>query len=132
MTTLSELIERDQITIDVKSHGIYQTSIGWDFPHKHFTITVSRPGASSFTNQFNQGLKLTDEPAALDVLACLVLSAQGIEDCSNFEEWKDAYGYNPDSRADEKLYKEVRKNTAKLKKFLNDKYKDYMNCEVDW
>ena len=60
------------------------------------------------------------EPQADDVLDCLASDASGFENSRSFEDWAGDYGYDPDSRKAEKIYKTVERQSAKLKNFLGD------------
>lgn len=73
-------------------------------------------GKSSFTVTFGQSIANTGStPSAYDVLACLQKSDPGdiLEFCDNF-------GYNPDSRTVEKIYRAVCAEWSKVNAFFTN------------
>ena len=58
-------------------------------------------------------------PDLLDVVYCLVSDADVI-DCASFEDWAGDYGYDTDSRAAEKTYRECLAIALELRALLGD------------
>lgn len=56
-------------------------------------------------------------PDVLDVLYCLVLDAS-VRHASTYEEWAAEYGYDPDSRKGEQVYRACQKQTTELLRVL--------------
>lgn len=67
------------------------------------------------------------EPTAAEVLDCLRSDAWGADEL--FETWACNCGYDPDSRNAEKIYNTVRRQTARLRKFLGETFDDFMRTE---
>ncbi len=64
------------------------------------------------------------KPTAEEVLECLAMDAEGIENVFSFEDWCAEYGYDSDSRRAEKIYNACLRQTEELRKFLGDKFYD--------
>jgi hypothetical protein len=58
------------------------------------------------------------EPTADEVLECLLLDASGFENARDFEDFCAEYGYDTDSRTAERVYRDVERQTAGLKRLL--------------
>jgi hypothetical protein len=54
------------------------------------------------------------------VLDSLASDAAGYENSPDFGDWCGEYGYDEDSRKAERIFKDVERQSAKLKKFLGD------------
>jgi len=67
-------------------------------------------------------------PSSADVLASLVMDASGIDNSTSFEAWATEYGYDPDSRKAEAIYKECLKLAPKVREFLGDKFEAFQNA----
>ena len=75
------------------------------------------------TIPFSQGFGFNGEPPKLEtVLECLASDAAGFENADGFEDWAAEYGYDTDSRKAFKTYKQVEKQTEKLRAFLGNQY----------
>lgn len=72
----------------------------------------------SLTTFFSMGPALCKEPEAVEVLDCLVSDAAGIENARDFTDWAQEYGYDPDSRKAEKIYRVCVRQSDKLAVFL--------------
>jgi hypothetical protein len=59
-------------------------------------------------------------PRLIDVLDSIASDAAGVEDARDFETWASDYGYDPDSRKAERIYRACQRETTRLKKFLGD------------
>lgn len=64
-------------------------------------------------------MALIDTPTALDVIWSLVMD-YSVLDYTDFESWAGDYGYNEDSRNDEKLYNECLALALKLRNGIGD------------
>jgi hypothetical protein len=71
-------------------------------------------------------------PSTEDVLECLALDAQGVENARSFEEWASEYGYDADSRRAEKTYRATVAQTKRLKRFLGHAEYRLLLCGVDF
>jgi len=81
------------------------------------------------TTYFSKGLLFNGEAPNVDeVLDCLASDAQGID--QPFEDWASDFGYDPDSRKAEKVYKNIQRESEKLKNLLGEKaYKTLLEVE---
>ena len=72
-------------------------------------------GRQSIVVHYSQGPALKKEPTAEDVMGCVALDARGLGDnVMPFEEWADEYGYDPDSRKAEHIYRLCLKQREEL------------------
>lgn len=72
------------------------------------------------------------EPGAVNVLACLAMDSH-VLDAGGFEEWASEYGYETDSRAAEKIYREVLEQALKLRAGLGAEALDELrDATRDW
>lgn len=62
------------------------------------------------------------EPGAVDVLSCLISDVTE----EDFEDWCATYGYDTDSRKAERTYREIGRQTFRLREFLGDKFDEYV------
>lgn len=111
-------------------------------PMNHYEIVISIKvpprRKRRFKVIFSQGLGIKDypkEPVDLrelailsDVMSCLLMDAQGYDNAASFEDWATEYGWDPDSRKAERIYKAVEKQTQKLKLFLGDLWEEANNA----
>lgn len=58
-------------------------------------------------------------PAFADVLHCLILDTD-VLDAGGFEQWATDYGYDPDSRAAESIYRQCIETSLQLRALLGD------------
>lgn len=134
--TFTQLVERDGIRLTVtKRHGHFPSQLtadGW--AHNRFSVRLNRGGNASVLNvpSWKQGVGVEEDPAALDVLYNLITTAALLAESPTFIEWCDALGYGTDSIRANNLYKACNREAASLRRFLGDKFDDYMSCEVDW
>ena len=125
----------DKVTASVEAEGYGRDEDGWE--HNAYKVTLHYQGRQ-MTTRFRTGLGWDREPSASDVLESLLSDAAGIEnlrDGDSFEEWAAEYGYDPDSREAEKIYRAVESQTKKLERLLGDDYQaavfpnDYADSE---
>ena len=106
-----------------------------DFDGDHWRVTLCRPipgrqcsALSRMPLHFSKGYGHNGaEPTAAEVLNCLRSEAWGADEL--FETWACDRGFDPDSRSAEKIYNAVRRQTAKLSKFLGETFDDFMQTE---
>ena len=85
---------------------------------RHNAMDVAERGFFPKPGYTTWGQKV-HEPSASDVLSSLCLDAS-VLDFSSFEEWADDYGYDPDSRKAEAIYRACLQNTLALRRYLGD------------
>jgi hypothetical protein len=61
-------------------------------------------------------------PDTHEVLECVILDANGVDESVGFEDWASQYGYDPDSRKAERIYKECVTNAILVHGLLQDKF----------
>ena len=94
----------------------------------HYKCTL-KYGKRQFTTYFSMGSAHCKDPTAEDLLDCLASDASGYDNCRGFEDWCSDYGYDTDSRKAEKTFNTIGAQTAKLRKFLSDKFDELLNSE---
>ena len=118
------------MTLDefISQHGIELKKIGRvdenpymdsDQPMYHYLMTLFM-GGREFCAYLSTGTGWTREPGISDLLECLILDASGFDRSQSFEDWADEYGYDPDSRKAERIYKAVEVESLRLKEFFGD------------
>lgn len=92
---------------------------GWE----HYAYTVElRRGSETMRVPWRQGIGITDDPTAVDVLQSLLMDAATVENARSFEDWAGDLGYDPDSRKAERIYRACEEQTANLRILLGDDY----------
>ena len=85
---------------------------------RHYRAVLSCDGRR-LAVPFTMGSATEGAPTTRDVLACLILDAQGANG-KTFEEWANEYGYDDDSRRAEKVYNECKRTICRLCTLLGD------------
>lgn len=107
------------VTADVESLSYGRDEDGWE--HNAYRVTLRYQGRQ-MTTPYKTGLGWTNAPTAADVLESLLSDASSIENGNDFEDWASNYGFNPDSRKAEAIYKATVKQTNKLRRLLGDDF----------
>ena len=127
--TTQEFVDLHKITATV-THADSNPSMP-DFDGDHWIVALRRkgkPGVRRMSLYFSKGYGHNGaEPTAAEVLNCLRSDAWGADEL--FETWACDLGFDPDSRSAEKIYNAVRRQTAKLSKFLGETFDDFMQTE---
>lgn len=97
----------------------------WARDARHWSITLIRGNRKMQVN-FSQGSAHDKPPTVEDVLDCLAMDAQSIDEdptsrafkARKFEAWASDLGYDPDSRKAEKTYSACLKDARELKNLL--------------
>jgi hypothetical protein len=113
MTTQTDAITLE--VIDVPSRE--RDADGWD--HWSYRVRLRFEGRQ-LTSPWRQGTGITTDPTAEAVLESMLSDAAGYDNSRGFEDWAAEYGYDPDSRAAEAIYRAVERQTHKLAQFLGD------------
>ena len=91
---------------------------------------VLKRGHRRMTLTFSMGQGFNGEPPTVsDVLLCVQSDTASIEDTKGFEDWCDNYGYDPDSRRAERIYKACERQAKALKRFMGEVFDEFMGCE---
>ncbi len=114
--TLQELIREH----NVRATSEYGAPENPEFKNSHpYTVTLKYQ-RRQMTVPFYMGYAHTNEPAAEDVLECL-LSDSDVENYE-FEEWAANLGYDSDSRRAERIYTQSQRQTKRLRTFLGNDF----------
>lgn len=102
----------------------HNPAMGWDDHGRmsHWRCTISY-GRKRMTITFSMGQgHCGREPELSDVMPCLFADASGYERSNGFEDWAQEYGYDTDSRAAERTYRAVEKQSMALRELLGDNF----------
>lgn len=124
LSALGRAVARMSVTID---STLEHRSTGLGDPNR-WTVTLTRPGRSEgaapltlttayFMGNAHERAGLPIEPEPADVVHSLLLDASAV-DAGSFEAWADDFGYDPDSRSAERLYRECLASAERLSAFL--------------
>lgn len=114
--TLSGFIDNTGIRATVKRTHSNPNAGEWAKDARHWLVTL-RSGRYSMRVAFSQGSAHTEAPTAADVLDCLASDAAGANEV-DFENWCAEYGYDTDSRKTNRIYKTIKRQSAKLRAML--------------
>ena len=95
----------------------YKKEDNWQFNEWKTTLKY---GNKQMTVPFKMGIGLSGEPEVRDVLSSLISDRACVLYSRDFEDFCADLGYDPDSRKAEKIYNDIKKQSAKLEKFLGD------------
>ena len=85
--------------------------------HHAYRLRLTHEGRSVET-PWRQGIGITRDPEAHEVIGGLISDAQGIESCTGFTDWAEQYGYDPDSIRARGWYDEARQRYDDLADLL--------------
>jgi len=118
---LATFIKRHGLTMTVKHTG--------QQPNRSDTqdvwrCVISRKGfKGKLVTPFKMGSGHNGKaPELAEVLDCLASDIAGVENNPKFEDFAAEYGYEVDSRAEEKIFKACVRQRDKLKAFIGDEY----------
>jgi hypothetical protein len=137
MITLADRIARDGITSTATPVRRDRDAEGWD--HDLWSVTLERGAAAGqapfvMTVPYRMGIGHHGaEPDAVTVLSSLLMDASSVENAgASFEDWANEYGYDPDSRKAEKIFRACIDQTVRLREFLGDLFGAYVwETEID-
>jgi hypothetical protein len=102
--------------------------------HRPYKVTLTYQGRK-LTVPFYMGPALEHDPTTVDVLDCLLSDAAGYENATDLDDWAAEYGYNldepPDRAHTRRIYRQVERQTEKLRSFLGDDYQMFLYAERD-
>lgn len=93
----------------------------WYRAASHYRVTIRR-GRRRMAVHYSMGPAHTDEPTAEDVLDSLASDAASYEAARSFDEWASDYGYDPDSRRAERMYRAIERQAIALRRVMADAY----------
>jgi hypothetical protein len=91
----------------------------WARAATHWKCTIKR-GRGRMIVFFSQGPAIVHEPSLEELLDTLGSDASGYLNARGFEDWASEYGYDPDSRRAERMWKAVGQQVADLRRLLGD------------
>ena len=101
----------------------------WRRQANPWRITLGIKGTRrTMTVDYWTGSAITTDPTAADVLYCLLSDASSAES-TDFVDWAEGSGYNPDSIKARKVYDECVRQTRKLHRFLGDAFDELAGLE---
>lgn len=89
--------------------------------HWFCRFSLPDPEAPELTTYFSMGSALTGRPDVAEVLDSLASDAASVADVTQFEDWAQDIGYDPDSRKAERTYNAIIDQAARLEKFLGSR-----------
>lgn len=138
---VSEFVDKHKIkvkSIKINRNPNMDDDNKWKADHYEVTLTIDRADPP-YANQPNRVAKLTtyfskgtghleEPPTAAEVLDALIMDSDAAE--TNFEDWADSIGFDPDSRKAEKIYETCRKQAKELMNFLGmQAFLELKKCE---
>lgn len=119
--TIQEFIEKYDVEMEfeeVSSRPDGLMDDNWKARHYRCTLT-QRSYHNKMEVYFSVGLAHS-EPKLEDILDCMASDSAGYENAWSFEDWANEYGYDPDSRKDERIYNACAKQAEELNAWLRD------------
>lgn len=123
---IAKLCEAKGVKCDAR-YGKNKEPAQWEHAAHSYRVTLRYQGRQLSTD-FHCGAAL-GEPTAADVLSCLLSDMSSFDNARSFEEWASEFGYDPDSRAAEKVYKACAAIAPKVRRFLGDDLEAFLNAE---
>lgn len=126
LQTVARFIEKHNITAKVRrvdTNPNMDADAEWMRSASHWRVTFSFQ-KRRMTVPYSMGSAHTQPPTAKEVLDCLADDSAGLENRASFEEWREDYGYDTDSRKAERIYNTVVKQSERLHKLLGDELYD--------
>ena len=101
----------------------------WARDASHWRIVFRRDRTpKSFSVYYSMGSAHTGPPDAPGVLDSMRSDAGSFDDAGTFEDWARSMGLDADSRKAEAIWKHVKAQTERLKRFLGDEiYREFEN-----
>ena len=123
--TVPEFCSKNKITLDYQEVDSRPDNLMSDSMNHYKCVLKS--GLKRMTLYFSMG-SACNIPTVEDVLNSLVMDCGQTEE--NFESWVDNFGYDSDSIKALKIYKAVKHEEKRLKKFLGEElFKEAMHLE---
>jgi hypothetical protein len=130
--TLKALIREHNVRMSTTYHGEHEEESDGHTYYQDDWACELRCGKRQMTIDFHMGKGHEGkEPTVEDVLSSLCLDASGLENAGDFEDWARDYGYDPDSRKAESIYRAVQIEARKLRKLLGSAYEDFIYADQD-
>jgi len=119
--TLRELIRKHRLRMEseLTDRNPHMEDDEWARRATHWKCVIKR-GRTKMTVFFSQGAAIAHEPSLEEVLDSLGSDAASYLNARGFEDWATEYGYDPDSRRAEAIWKAVGKQIADLRRLLGE------------
>ena len=119
--TLQELIRKYRLRMEseLTDRNPHMADDEWSRRATHWKCVIKR-GRTKMTIFFSQGPAIVHEPSLEEVLDSLGSDAGTYLNARGFEDWAVEYGYDPDSRRAETIWKAVGKQIADLRRLLGE------------
>ena len=102
----------------------------WADESYHYKCIIKKP-RKTFSVYFSMGSANQDPPKLSEVLDNLASEASGFENNPDFESWAGEYGYDPDSRKAERIFRMIETESNKLKQFLGEEAYKKLLWEIE-
>ncbi len=126
MPSLRSLCSKVRITVTYGASLAYAKQDDWQRKSNGYRVRLTFQ-RRSMSLDFWQGSAVTSDPTAEGVLECLLSDASGADE--SFEDWCAELGYDSDSRKAEAIYKAVKRQTEKLRRFLGAEFESFLYAE---
>ncbi len=117
-----------KIAVRYGARRAWEKQSAWQKNATGFRVCLKYPGRRMFLD-FWQGTGISGEPTAAGVLECLLSDASSADE--SFPDWCGNYGYDDDSREAYRTYRQVQRQTAKLRELLGADYETFLYAERD-
>ena len=126
---LEDLAREVKITCVQGARLPWEKQDEWRRSARGYTCTLSYRGRR-MTVDFWMGRGLDHEPSSWEVLTAMLSDASSYDSASGLEDWASDMGFDLDSREAlrraAKLYRDVERQTERLKKLLGDDYETFL------
>jgi hypothetical protein len=127
-TTLKKLAKKIKMTVKYGAKMSWEKMDQWQRDANGYRLILTYQGRQ-MSLDFWQGWGISHDPDIEGVIDCLLSDASGAD--QSFENWCRDLGYDTDSRKAEKIYKQVVKQTLRLKNLLGDDFEKFLFAERD-
>lgn len=115
--TQVEFIEKHNITSSI-THLCLNPETNQD----DWKVSISYKG-KKYTFDYHTGIGHRKngnpvKPNLKDILYCVASDCQSLDGCLDYESWASDFGYDPDSRKGEAIYRAVQKEASNMQKLL--------------
>ena len=110
----------DSIGVSVDTTNTDTAPPKWAQGMNGYECTLMRNGKPMFTVPYYQGSAHTSSPVREDIIHCLLSDRGTLDYSSDFSEWANGLGYNPDSISDKELFDRLVEQTRTLELHFTD------------
>lgn len=128
METLKELAKKIDFSFKHGALRPYKKQDDWQRKSNGYRITLRYHG-KRMTLDFWQGSGIKDDPSAEGVMDCLLSDASCAQD--SYKDFCGNCGYEEDSRKAYGTYRQIMKQTERLKNLLGSEFEAFLYAERD-